>query len=192
MLIAVAVAGFSMAEADMLRKAMGKKKADVMAKMKAQVRRRRGQAAACRAEKAAELWDYIEPFAGYGFNKSHSVAYANLAYQTAYLKAHYPVAFMAAMLNSELNSTDAIAKYIGRVPRHGDQPAAAGHQRERLVLHRGRRPDPLRPRRHQGGGGGRHRGGARRPPPGRPLPQPRPPRDRGRPARWSTARSSSA
>ena len=64
------------------------------------------------AAKASELWDYIEPFAGYGFNKSHSVAYALLAYQTAYLKAHYPVAFMAAMLNSELSSSDSIAKYI--------------------------------------------------------------------------------
>jgi DNA polymerase III subunit alpha len=110
MLIGVAVAGFSMAEADMLRKAMGKKKADVMAKMKAKF----VDGAATRGmprEKASELWDKIEPFAGYGFNKSHSVAYASVAYQTAYLKAHYPVAFMAAMLNSELSSTDAIAKY---------------------------------------------------------------------------------
>ncbi|MEO6196344.1 MAG: DNA polymerase III subunit alpha [Thermoanaerobaculia bacterium] len=110
MLIGVSVAGFSMAEADMLRKAMGKKKADVMAKMKAKF----VDGAANRGmprEKASELWDKIEPFAGYGFNKSHSVAYASVAYQTAYLKAHYPVAFMAAMLNSELSSTDAIAKY---------------------------------------------------------------------------------
>src|SRR3954454_5199410 len=110
MLIGVQVAGFTMAEADTLRKAMGKKKADVMAKMKAKFvdgAAGRGMAPA----KASELWDKIEPFAGYGFNKSHSVAYANLAYKTAYLKAHYPVAFMAAMLNSELNSTDAIAKY---------------------------------------------------------------------------------
>ena len=148
----------------MLRKAMGKKKADVMAK------RRRSSStaprrAACRREKAAELWDYIEPFAGYGFNKSHSVAYAMLAYQTAYLKAHYPVAFMAAMLNSELDSTDAIAKYIAECRDMGIDAAAAGHQRERLRLHRGRRHDPLRPRRRQGGGGGRDRGRARGPPP---------------------------
>ncbi|HEY0783550.1 MAG TPA: DNA polymerase III subunit alpha, partial [Thermoanaerobaculia bacterium] len=112
MLIAVAVAGFSMAEADVLRKAMGKKKADVMAKMKEQfVAGAAGRGVA--REKAAELWDYIEPFAGYGFNKSHSVAYAMLAYKTAYLKTHFPVAFMAAMLNSELSSSDSIAKYIG-------------------------------------------------------------------------------
>jgi len=110
MLIAVAVAGFTMADADKLRKAMGKKKAEEMAKMKAKF----VDGAAARGvapEKSSGLWDYIEPFAGYGFNKSHSVAYASVAYQTAYLKAHYPVAFMAAMLNSELNSTDAIAKY---------------------------------------------------------------------------------
>ncbi|MEA2604117.1 MAG: polymerase subunit alpha [Acidobacteriota bacterium] len=112
MLIGVEVAGFTMAEADTLRKAMGKKKADVMAKMKAKfVDGAAGRGMA--PQKASELWDKIEPFAGYGFNKSHSVAYANLAYKTAYLKAHYPVAFMAAMLNSELNSSDAIAKYIG-------------------------------------------------------------------------------
>jgi len=111
MQIAVAVAGFTMAQADVLRKAMGKKKAEVMEEQKglfldgAEVR-------GVDRSKAQELWDYIEPFAGYGFNKSHSVAYAMLAYKTAYLKAHYPVAFMAAMLNSELSTSDAVAKYI--------------------------------------------------------------------------------
>jgi DNA polymerase-3 subunit alpha len=118
MLIAVAVAGFSMADADKLRKAMGKKKAEEMAKMKAKFvegAAKRGVA----PEKSAGLWDYIEPFAGYGFNKSHSVAYANLAYKTAYLKAHYPVAFMCAMLNSELSSSDSIAKYIGECRHMG-------------------------------------------------------------------------
>jgi DNA polymerase-3 subunit alpha len=118
MLIAVAVAGFSMAEADVLRKAMGKKKVDVMAKMKKSFAD--GAAARGKArDKAEELWDYIEPFAGYGFNKSHSVAYAMLAYKTAYLKAHYPVAFMAAMLNSELSSSDSIAKYLGECRNMG-------------------------------------------------------------------------
>ncbi|HVR95347.1 MAG TPA: DNA polymerase III subunit alpha, partial [Thermoanaerobaculia bacterium] len=122
MLIAVAVAGFTMAEADTLRKAMGKKKADVMAQMKEKFvsgAAARSSDPAKAATLAAELWDYIEPFAGYGFNKSHSVAYAMLAYKTAYLKAHYPVAFMAAMLNSELSSSDAIAKYIGECRNMG-------------------------------------------------------------------------
>ncbi len=111
MLIAVTVAGFTMAEADVLRKAMGKKKAEVMA----QQEQKFIDGAVARnvpRDKAQELWNQIEPFAGYGFNKSHSVAYAMLAYKTAYLKAHYPVAFMAAMLNSELSSSDAIAKYL--------------------------------------------------------------------------------
>ncbi len=111
MQIAVAVAGFTMGEADVLRKAMGKKKLEVMTEQKQKFlagAERRG----VDRRKAAELWDYIEPFAGYGFNKSHSVAYALLAYKTAYLKAHHPVAFMAAMLTSEMSSSDAIAKYV--------------------------------------------------------------------------------
>lgn len=118
MLTAVEVAGFSMAEADTLRKAMGKKKADVMAKMKEKF----VDGAAGRGmprQKASELWDKIEPFAGYGFNKSHSVAYANLAYKTAYLKAHHPVAFMAAMLNCELSSSDGVAKYTAECRNMG-------------------------------------------------------------------------
>ncbi len=118
MLIAVEVAGFTMAEADVLRKAMGKKKPEVMAEQKEKfVSGAAGRGVA--KEKARALWDYIEPFAGYGFNKSHSVAYAMLAYKTAYLKAHHPVAFMAAMLNSELSSSDAIAKYIGECRNMG-------------------------------------------------------------------------
>jgi DNA polymerase III subunit alpha len=111
MLIAVAVAGFTMAQADILRKAMGKKKIDVMAKMKEQFLDG-AEARGHDRKKAQALWDYIEPFAGYGFNKSHSVAYALLAYQTAYLKAHHPVPFMAAMLNSELSSSDNVDKYL--------------------------------------------------------------------------------
>jgi DNA polymerase-3 subunit alpha len=111
MQIAVEVSGFSMGEADVLRKAMGKKSPKVMAEQKQkflQGAKGRGVAPA----KARRLWEYIEPFAGYGFNKSHSVAYALLAYKTAYLKAHHPVAFMAAMLSSEMGSKDNVAKYI--------------------------------------------------------------------------------
>jgi DNA polymerase-3 subunit alpha len=120
MLIAVEVAGFTMAEADLLRKAMGKKSVTAMAKQKElflQGAEKRGKDRA----KADELWNYIEPFAGYGFNKSHSVAYALLAYRTAYLKAHYPVAFMAAMLNSEMSSSDNVAKYIQECREMGIQ-----------------------------------------------------------------------
>jgi DNA polymerase III subunit alpha len=111
MQIAVAVAGFTLGQADVLRKAMGKKNEDMMAE---QEEKFVAGAAARGVEpaKAKELWEYIKPFAGYGFNKSHSVAYAMLAYKTAYLKAHYPVAFMAAMLNSELSSSDSVAKHV--------------------------------------------------------------------------------
>jgi DNA polymerase-3 subunit alpha len=118
MQIAVAIAGFTMGEADLLRKAMGKKSAELMAKQKERFldgAERKGFA----RRKAEELWNFIEPFAGYGFNKSHSVAYAMLAYKTAYLKAHYPVAFMAAMLSSEIASTDDVVKYVGECREMG-------------------------------------------------------------------------
>ncbi len=111
MRIAVDIAGFSMAEADVLRKAMGKKNAEAMAKQKEKFLEGAVGKGFAR-DKAEEIWYYIEPFAGYGFNKSHSVAYAMLAYKTAYLKAHHPVAFMAAMLTSEIASTDDVVKYV--------------------------------------------------------------------------------
>jgi DNA polymerase-3 subunit alpha len=97
---------------------MGKKNAEVMAEQKEKFlegAERKGFA----RRKAEELWNYIEPFAGYGFNKSHSVAYAMLAYKTAYLKAHYPVAFMAAMLTSEIASTDDVVKYVSECREMG-------------------------------------------------------------------------
>ncbi|MDX1996120.1 MAG: DNA polymerase III subunit alpha [Thermoanaerobaculia bacterium] len=111
MLLAVTVSGFSMAQADALRKAMGKKKLEVMQQQK-KLFLDGADSRGVDRKKAEELWDYIEPFAGYGFNKSHSVAYAMLAFRTAYLKAHHPVAFMTAMFNSEFDDSDAIAKYV--------------------------------------------------------------------------------
>jgi DNA polymerase-3 subunit alpha len=118
MQIAVEVAGFTMGEADVLRKAMGKKKAEVMAEQKEKFLDG-AEAKGFPRRKAEELWNYIEPFAGYGFNKSHSVAYAMLAYKTGYLKAHHPVAFMAAMLSSEIASTDDVVKYVGECREMG-------------------------------------------------------------------------
>jgi len=111
MQIAVEVAGFTMGEADVLRKAMGKKKPEVMAEQKEKFIDGAAQRGVAK-RKARELWEHIEPFAGYGFNKSHSVAYAMLAYKTAYLKTHHPVAFMTAMLTSEMSSKDNVAKYF--------------------------------------------------------------------------------
>jgi DNA polymerase-3 subunit alpha len=111
MRIASVVAGFTLGEADLLRKAMGKKKADVM-----QAQRKKfvdGAVARGVAEKkATKLFDLMEHFAGYGFNKSHSTAYALLAYQTAYLKANYPWHFAAALLTIEAQNTDKLAMYL--------------------------------------------------------------------------------
>ncbi len=111
MQIAAAVSGYSLAEADILRRAMGKKIPEVMAAQ----RQRFLEGAAARGvprDKADTLFSLIEKFAGYGFNKSHSAAYALIAFQTAYLKAHYPLEFLAALLNSEINNTAALAKHI--------------------------------------------------------------------------------
>ncbi|PYR40478.1 MAG: DNA polymerase III subunit alpha, partial [Acidobacteria bacterium] len=106
------VAGFSMGEADVLRKAMGKKNPEVMAKMRGAF-----VEGAVRLgtpeKKATHLFDLMEHFAGYGFNKSHSTAYALLAYQTAYLKANYPWYFAAALLTIESQNTDKLALYLG-------------------------------------------------------------------------------
>ncbi len=120
MKIATELAGFSLAEADILRKAMGKK---VTSMMKAQRQRfiqgakKRGLSAA----KASKIFDQIKYFAGYGFNKSHSTAYAYLAYRTAYLKAHYPQHFLAALLTSEAErgATSQVVKYINECKEMG-------------------------------------------------------------------------
>jgi DNA polymerase-3 subunit alpha len=111
MQIANRVAGFSLGEADILRRAMGKKNREEMA---AQREKFLNGCAAHKvpAKKAERLFDLITEFAGYGFNKSHSCAYALLAYQTAWLKTHYPVEFMAALLTSETGNTEKVVKYI--------------------------------------------------------------------------------
>jgi DNA polymerase-3 subunit alpha len=111
MQIANRLASFSLGEADILRRAMGKKKKEEMAAQRAKFMA--GCAANKIPEKKAErIFNLMEEFAGYGFNKSHSCAYALLAYQTAYLKTHYPVEFMAALLTSEAGNTEKVVKYI--------------------------------------------------------------------------------
>jgi DNA polymerase-3 subunit alpha len=112
MLIASRVGGYSLAEADLLRKAIGKKKREIMAAEREKFLGRAAEHGTTK-EKAKELWALIEPFERYGFNKSHAVAYALVAYKTAYLKAHYPVDFLAAALSAEIGSTDGIVKVIG-------------------------------------------------------------------------------
>lgn len=111
MRIANKLAGFSMAKADYLRKAMGKKRSDIAAEYRepfVEGAVRNGVP----KEVAERIYDLMEHFAGYGFNKSHSAAYAILAYRTAYLKANYPLHFMAALLTSEIGKQDKIAEYI--------------------------------------------------------------------------------
>src|ERR1700757_819637 len=111
MQIANLLASFSLGEADILRRAMGKKNRDEMAAQREKFMT--GCAANKIPEKKAErIFNLMEEFAGYGFNKSHSCAYALLAYQTAFLKTHYPVEFMAALLTSEAGNTEKVVKYI--------------------------------------------------------------------------------
>ncbi len=111
MRLAADLAGLTLGEADTLRKAMGKKDRELMAQQREKF------LAGCKANqielrKGEKIWDLIEKFAGYGFNKSHAACYAMVAYQTAYLKANYPVEFMAALLTSEMDKTDKIVQYM--------------------------------------------------------------------------------
>jgi DNA polymerase III subunit alpha len=118
MQIANVLAGYSLGEADLLRRAMGKKNPEEMAKQ-----RDRFVSGAIEKgfpqKKIEKIFDLMEQFAGYGFNKSHSAAYALLAYQTAYLKTHYPVEFMAALLTSVTGNTDDVVKYINECREMG-------------------------------------------------------------------------
>jgi DNA polymerase-3 subunit alpha len=118
MQIANRLAGYLLGEADLLRRAMGKKRPEEMA----QQRERFVQGALERGfpeRKVVRIFDLMEQFAGYGFNKSHSAAYALLAYHTAYLKTHYPVEFMAALLTSVTGNTDDVVKYINECREMG-------------------------------------------------------------------------
>jgi DNA polymerase-3 subunit alpha len=111
MQIANVLAGYSLGEADLLRRAMGKKDPAEMAKQ----RDRFTEGALAKnfpKDKVVHIFDLMEQFAGYGFNKSHSAAYALLAYHTAYLKTHYPIEFMAALLTSEISKPENVVKYI--------------------------------------------------------------------------------
>ncbi|HET7125590.1 MAG TPA: DNA polymerase III subunit alpha, partial [Lysobacter sp.] len=111
MQIAQVLAGYSLGGADLLRRAMGKKKAEEMAKERAKFE----AGAAERGvdpRKATQIFDLMEKFAEYGFNKSHSAAYALVAYQTAWLKVHYPAEFMAAVLSSDMDNTDKVVGFL--------------------------------------------------------------------------------
>ncbi|RZB30576.1 MAG: DNA polymerase III subunit alpha [Desulfobacteraceae bacterium Eth-SRB1] len=117
MKIAAVLAKYSMAEADDLRKAMGKKKPAIMAKHTVRfIQGAKDNGIA--HDKAKKIFELIEKFGGYGFNKSHSAAYALIAYQTAFLKAHFFVELMASLLTSEIHSIDGVVKYIAECRNH--------------------------------------------------------------------------
>jgi DNA polymerase-3 subunit alpha len=118
MRIASVLAGFTLGQSDVLRKAMGKKDPKVMAKQR-EAFMEGAKNKGLNEKKATKIFDLMEYFAGYGFNKSHSTAYAYLAYQTAYLKANYPRHFAAALLTIEAANTDKLALYIGECRDRG-------------------------------------------------------------------------
>jgi DNA polymerase-3 subunit alpha len=118
MQVAQEVAGYSLGRADLLRRAMGKKKKEVLEKEEVPFIEgavKRGYT----KEKAKEIFEILVPFAGYGFNKSHAAAYSVVAYRTAYLKANYPAEFMAANLTNEIANTDKLTAYIGEARSMG-------------------------------------------------------------------------
>src|SRR6266487_2500499 len=113
------LAGYSLAQADLLRRAMGKKDKEKMSKERKNFIEGCARTNKIPEKKANAIFDLLEKFAGYGFNKSHSAAYGVISYQTAYLKAHYPVEFMAGLLSNEINNTEKISVFVGECRRMG-------------------------------------------------------------------------
>ena len=113
------LAGYSLGQADLLRRAMGKKDKEKMAKERANFIEGCARVNDIPGKKANAIFDLLEKFAGYGFNKSHSAAYGVISYHTAYLKAHYPVEFMAGLLSNEINDTDKISILVAECKRMG-------------------------------------------------------------------------
>ena len=113
------LAGYTLGGADILRRAMSKKKIDEMAKQRALFMEGCARTQGINAKDANEIFDLLEKFAGYGFNKSHAAAYSVVAYRTAWLKANYPAEFMAANLSNEINNTDKLTQYIAETRSMG-------------------------------------------------------------------------
>jgi DNA polymerase-3 subunit alpha len=113
------LAGYSLGKADLLRRAMGKKKVEEMAKQREDFVKGCHEKNQIPKTKANAIFDLLEKFAGYGFNKSHAAAYAIVAYQTAYLKANYPVEFFCAMMTNDMANTDKLAEYIAEAREFG-------------------------------------------------------------------------
>ncbi|GIT99407.1 DNA polymerase III subunit alpha [Sulfurovum sp. TSL1] len=133
MQIVQTIGGFSLGGADLVRRAMGKKIKEEMDKLKGQFADGAAKKGFDR-EKAADLFDLIVKFAGYGFNKSHSAAYAMITFYTSYLKHYYPTEFMAAILTLEKNNTDKVVKYVDELKRMGIQLLPPDINRSGLVF----------------------------------------------------------
>jgi DNA polymerase-3 subunit alpha len=116
---AQALAGYTLGGADLLRRAMGKKKLEEMAKQRENFVKGAAKVNGIPASKANQIFDLLEKFAGYGFNKSHAAAYAIVAYQTAYLKANYPVEFFCAMMTNDMGDTEKLSQYIAEARSMG-------------------------------------------------------------------------
>ena len=154
MQISNSIGGFSLGEGDMLRRAMGKKGRGGDGQAARALCRRRGRSANIAKNIAGGIFDLMEKFAGYGFNKSHSAAYSLLAYHTAYLKTHYPVEFMAALLTSETSKPENVVKYISECREIGIKVMPPDVQVSLSSFTPSRLPDrgrgyPLRARSHQ-------------------------------------------
>ncbi len=117
LLMAKNLAGYSWGEVDKFRKAVGKKIPEEMAKQKEKFISGCMETSGWARAKAEEIWKWIEPFAAYGFNKSHSVSYGRVAYQTAYLKANWPLQYMAALMTADAGDTEEIAKFVAECAR---------------------------------------------------------------------------
>jgi DNA polymerase-3 subunit alpha len=145
------LAGYSLAQADLLRRAMGKKDKEKMAKERRNFIEGCARTNKIPEKKANAIFDLLEKFAGYGFNKSHSAAYGVISYQTAYLKAHYPVEFMAGLLSNEINNTEKISVFVGECKRMGISILPPDINKSGLkfmpeMWEGARRPDSLRTR----------------------------------------------
>jgi len=157
------LAGYTLGGADLLRRAMGKKKVEEMQKQREKFVKGAKEHHDISATKANQVFDLLEKFAGYGFNKSHAAAYAVVAYQTAYLKANFPVEFYCAMMTNDVSDTDKLSEYIAEAREVGIDvlgpdvnesemyfaPAAVVAQASRLCVshlnHTGETPVPLGP-----------------------------------------------
>jgi DNA polymerase-3 subunit alpha len=134
------LAGFSLGEADILRRAMGKKKEKLMRKQRKKFVQGCKEENDIDEEEANELFDIINEFAGYGFNKSHSAAYSLVAYQTAYMKAHFPPEFMAAAMTNEMSNTDKLSKVLEEARSMGLEvlPPSINHSKSYFTVQDGK------------------------------------------------------